>query len=134
MTIQAGGTALIPPSTARISFLGDKDATKSTGWKPSFKAEPFKADGFVEAKAVAFIKPAVGLEISVVETGLSAEIEAKTPALTASLKGIACKFFFFISSFPLLLRVLISLSVACLKPGCSELTDSYSVKLYSMRG
>ena len=90
VNINVGGSATIPKSSARLDFL-NKDKTKATGWKPSFKAEPFKVDGNVEAKASAFIQPAIGLEISVVETGFTAEISANTPILTASMKAIACK-------------------------------------------
>jgi len=90
VNIQVGGTSKIPASSSRLNFL-DKDKTKTKGWKPTFEPEPFTADGFVEAKASAFIRPAIGLEISAVETGLTAEISANTPALTASLKAITCK-------------------------------------------
>jgi len=102
VNIHLGGTAKIPASSARINFLGKNkdDGAKSRGWKPEFKPEPFAADGFVEAKASAFIKPVIGLEISVVETGLAAEIAAMTPVLTASVKGIVCEFFFFFLFFP----------------------------------
>ena len=94
VNIQVGGTSKIPASSSRLNFL-DKDKTKTKGWKPTFETEPFTADGFVEAKASAFIRPAIGLEISAVETGLTAEISANTPALTASLKAITCKLHLF---------------------------------------
>lgn len=60
-----GGTAKIPASSARLNFLKE-GGSKTVGWKPTFEADPVKADGFVEVKAAAFIKPGVGLEISVV--------------------------------------------------------------------
>lgn len=60
-----GGTAKIPASSARLNFLKE-GGSKTVGWKPKFEADPVKADGFVEVKAAAFIKPGVGLEISVV--------------------------------------------------------------------
>jgi hypothetical protein len=67
VTVSCGGTAVIPPSTSRLDFL-DEDRTTSDGWKPKFKAEPFKVDAFIEAKASAFLRAAVGLEISAVGT------------------------------------------------------------------
>ncbi|KAK0643710.1 hypothetical protein B0T16DRAFT_377619 [Cercophora newfieldiana] len=85
--VEVGGSAHIPPSSARLDFLS-KDRTTSTGWTPELKAEPLKATAQVEAKASAFIRPVVGLEVSVVETGFSAEIFASTPILTAAMKGI----------------------------------------------
>jgi len=65
ITVSLGGTAAIPPSTSRLDFL-DRSGTTATGWDPNFKAEPFKADAFIEAKASAFLKAAIGLEISAV--------------------------------------------------------------------
>ncbi|KAK5652666.1 hypothetical protein OQA88_10260 [Cercophora sp. LCS_1] len=88
VNIALGGTATIPKSSSRLDFLS-KANTKTVGWKPEFKAEPFKSDGMVEVKATAFLRPAIGLEISVVDTGLTAEISANTPSLTASLKALA---------------------------------------------
>ncbi|KAK0627459.1 hypothetical protein B0T14DRAFT_563267 [Immersiella caudata] len=88
VTISAGGSATIPKSIARLDFL-NKANTKSVGWTPKLKAEPFTASGTVEAKASAFIRPAIGVEISVVESGFVAEIAANTPILTASMKAIS---------------------------------------------
>jgi hypothetical protein len=88
ISLCVGGSAKIPQSKARLDFT-NKDNTKATGWTPKLKAEPFTASGTVEAKASAFIRPAIGVEISVVETGFVAEIAANTPILTASMKGIA---------------------------------------------
>lgn len=65
LNLQLGGTATIPASSSRLNFL-DKNGSKTVGWKPTFKEEPFKADGFVELKASAYIKPAIGLEITVI--------------------------------------------------------------------
>ncbi len=65
VTISLGGTATIPPSTARLDFLSQSD-TAATGWKPTFQEAPFKADVFVEAKASVYLSAAVGIEISVV--------------------------------------------------------------------
>ncbi|KAK1752327.1 hypothetical protein QBC47DRAFT_416792 [Echria macrotheca] len=83
-----GGTANIPKSVSRLDFLSRGGST-ATGWKPQFKADPVQADGMVEAKAVAFLRPAIGLEISVLDTGMVADISANTPSLTANLKAIA---------------------------------------------
>ncbi|KAK1836415.1 hypothetical protein QBC39DRAFT_367230 [Podospora conica] len=87
LNLVLGGTATIPASSSRLNFLKE-GGSKIKGWKPSFKADPVQADGFVEVKAAAFIKPAIGLEISVVETGLTADISAKTPSLNANLRAI----------------------------------------------
>jgi len=65
VTVSFGGTATIPPSITRLDFLNEEN-TVGQGWEPSFKAEPFKADAFIEAGAAAFVKVAVGLEISAV--------------------------------------------------------------------
>jgi len=70
VTVSFGGTATIPPSITRLDFLSQED-TVARGWKPSFKAEPFKAEAFIEASAAAFLKAAVGLEISAVGMDLS---------------------------------------------------------------
>ncbi|KEZ39992.1 hypothetical protein SAPIO_CDS8972 [Scedosporium apiospermum] len=85
--VTLGGTATIPASSSRLDFLSE-DKTTATGWEPTFDVAPFKADASVEAKATAFLKAAVGLEISAVETGFSAELSANLPALTASLKAV----------------------------------------------
>jgi len=65
VSVSLGGTTTIPPSTARLDFLS-QSRTTSTGWRPSFEVAPMKADAFVEAKATAFLKAAIGLEISAV--------------------------------------------------------------------
>jgi len=65
VTVSFGGTASIPASSARLDFLSE-DKTTASGWKPKFDAEPFKADAVIEAKAKAFLKVALGLEISAV--------------------------------------------------------------------
>ncbi|KAK0704311.1 hypothetical protein B0H67DRAFT_613035 [Lasiosphaeris hirsuta] len=82
-----GGNATIPPSTARLDFLSE-DKTTSTGWKPTFQADPFKADQFIEMSAAVFLRAAIGLEISAVETGFSAELTADIPQLRGSLRAI----------------------------------------------
>ncbi|CAI4213724.1 unnamed protein product [Parascedosporium putredinis] len=82
-----GGTATIPASTARLDFLSE-DRTSGSGWEPVFEAEPVGADASVEAKATAFLRASVGLEISAVETGFSAELSANLPSLTASFKAL----------------------------------------------
>jgi hypothetical protein len=48
-----------------LDFLSQENSV-SEGWTPEFTAEPIKADAFIEARAMAFIRPAIGLEISVV--------------------------------------------------------------------
>jgi hypothetical protein len=53
-----------------LDFLSE-DKTTATGWEPTFDAAPFKADASVEAKATAFLKAAVGLEISAVGMSFS---------------------------------------------------------------
>ncbi|KAK3325132.1 hypothetical protein B0H66DRAFT_615571 [Apodospora peruviana] len=66
VAITLGGMASIPASTSRLDFLSES-GTASTGWEPSLEAEPFTADIFVEAKATAFLRAALGLEINAVE-------------------------------------------------------------------
>ncbi|KAM7188949.1 hypothetical protein V8F20_010361 [Naviculisporaceae sp. PSN 640] len=83
-----GGTMKIPPSTSRWDFLNE-GGMSSSGWQPEFEAEPFTADVFIEAKASTFLRAAIGLEISAVETGFAAEMTANIPQLTATLKGIS---------------------------------------------
>jgi hypothetical protein len=65
VSISFGGTAKIPPSTARLDFLSQA-GTSSTGWKPSFEAAPFKADVLIEAKAKAYLAAAIGIEMSAI--------------------------------------------------------------------
>lgn len=60
-----GGTMKIPASTSRWDFLNE-GGMSSEGWQPTFEAEPFTADAFIEAKASAFLSAAIGLEISAV--------------------------------------------------------------------
>lgn len=67
VTFTVGGTASIPPSTARLDFL-DQAGTYSEGWEASFEPQPFEVDLLVEARASVALKPAVGLEISVLGT------------------------------------------------------------------
>ncbi|PKS07918.1 hypothetical protein jhhlp_006527 [Lomentospora prolificans] len=86
--VTLGGTASIPSSVTRLDFLSE-DKTTGTGWEPEFDAEPIEVDASVEAKATAFLRASVNLEISAVETGFSAELSANVPALTASLKAIS---------------------------------------------
>ncbi|KAM7183274.1 hypothetical protein V8F33_013690 [Rhypophila sp. PSN 637] len=83
-----GGTMKIPASTSRWDFLNE-GGMSSSGWEAQFEAEPFTADVFIEAKASTFLRAAIGLEVSAVETGFAAEMTANIPALTATLKGIS---------------------------------------------
>ncbi|KAK3339922.1 hypothetical protein B0T25DRAFT_365295 [Lasiosphaeria hispida] len=82
-----GGNATIPPSKSRLDFLSEEKTT-STGWKPTFQGDPFRADQFIEMSAAVFLRAAIGLEISAVESGFAAELTADIPQLRASLRAI----------------------------------------------
>ncbi|KAK4199318.1 hypothetical protein QBC40DRAFT_282288 [Triangularia verruculosa] len=86
--VTLGGKASLPKgSTAKLDFLSETKMSKS-GWEITFEDEPLKVDANVEARASAFLKGSIGVEVSVVETGFAAEITAKAPTLSASMKAI----------------------------------------------
>ncbi|KAL2022460.1 hypothetical protein VTK56DRAFT_5289 [Thermocarpiscus australiensis] len=89
VAVTMGGTASVAAgSVATLDFLDEK-GTGSTGWGVEFrKEEDFKADASVETKAAVFLRAAVGVEVSVFETGFAAELTADAPTLSATLKAV----------------------------------------------
>ena len=61
--VTTGGTAIVPPSTARLDFLSE-DGCHSEGWEASFTGIPFELDFFIELWAQVAINPSINLEIS----------------------------------------------------------------------
>ncbi|KAK4165617.1 hypothetical protein QBC43DRAFT_351268 [Cladorrhinum sp. PSN259] len=88
ISMTLGGTATLPKgSSARLDFL-DEDKLSKKGWEVRFKNAPFKADASVTASAGVFLRGSVGVEVSVIENGFSAQLTADLPNLSASLKAV----------------------------------------------
>ncbi|KAK4150036.1 hypothetical protein C8A00DRAFT_18368 [Chaetomidium leptoderma] len=89
--VTLGGTAVVEGgSVARLDFLkerGDGGEVKK-GWGVEFRREEFRADASVETRAAVFLRAAVGVEVSVFETGFAAELRADAPTLSATLKAV----------------------------------------------
>ncbi|CAG9956726.1 unnamed protein product [Clonostachys rosea f. rosea IK726] len=136
VTVTVGGTSTIPPSTARLDFLNEQN-TKSEGWTPIFEPTPFKADASVQVTATAALNAAVGLEISALETGFVADLEAKLPYVTAALKALlsttctACEKFQ--TAVEGSINIGISVGVALKQKIAGSLTNLWSLQLYDAK-
>ncbi|KAK4110866.1 hypothetical protein N656DRAFT_799594 [Canariomyces notabilis] len=87
--VTMGGRASInKDSKARLDFLDEK-RTGKTGWDVNFDNEQFKVDTSVEVGAAGFVRGAIGVEVSVFESGFLAEVSADAPKLSATLKATA---------------------------------------------
>ncbi|KAH6851108.1 hypothetical protein B0I37DRAFT_373216 [Chaetomium sp. MPI-CAGE-AT-0009] len=87
--VEMGGTAVVEGgSVARLDFLNRDDMAGAEGWGVEFRREVFKADASVETRAAVFLRSAVGVEVSVFETGFAAELSADAPRLSATLKAM----------------------------------------------
>ncbi|CAH0052323.1 unnamed protein product [Clonostachys solani] len=136
VTLTVGGTSTIPPSTARLDFLNEQN-TKSEGWTPIFEPTPIKVDAHVQVNATAALNAAVGLEISALETGFVADLEAKLPYLTAALKALlsttctACEKFQ--TAVEGSIDIGISVGVALKQKIAGSLTNLWSLQLYDAK-
>ncbi|GAB1316114.1 hypothetical protein MFIFM68171_06324 [Madurella fahalii] len=89
VTATMGGSATVQGgSKARLDFL-DESRTGKEGWGVDFQGEEFKVEAAVDARASVFLRGAVGVEISVLESGFAAQLTADAPTLSATLKAAA---------------------------------------------
>ncbi|KAK3293844.1 uncharacterized protein B0H64DRAFT_475409 [Chaetomium fimeti] len=89
VAVTMGGTAVVEGgSVARLDFLNGDDVAGAEGWGVEFRGGEFKADASVETRAAVFLRAAVGVEVSVFETGFAAELRADAPTLSATLKAV----------------------------------------------
>ncbi|KXX77789.1 hypothetical protein MMYC01_204090 [Madurella mycetomatis] len=73
-------------SKARLDFL-DENGTGKEGWGVDFEGEEFKVEAAIDARAGVFLRGTVGVEVSVLESGFAAELNANAPTLSATLKA-----------------------------------------------
>lgn len=66
VNIVLGATANMARPSSHLDFLSQQRCS-STGWQPQFQSDPARVDGFVEARALTYVRPAIGLEIGVVD-------------------------------------------------------------------
>ncbi|KAH6651230.1 hypothetical protein F5144DRAFT_617854 [Chaetomium tenue] len=87
--VTVGGTAVVEGgSVARLDFLERGDGrTGVEGWGVQVRGEELRVDASVEARAAVFLRAAVGVEVSVFESGFAAEVRADAPTLSATLKA-----------------------------------------------
>ncbi|KAK3991471.1 hypothetical protein QBC44DRAFT_392994 [Cladorrhinum sp. PSN332] len=100
ISMTLGGKATLPKgSSARLDFLDENKLSKN-GWELGFEPEPFKADASITASAGVFLRGSVGIEVSALERGFSAQLSADLPNLAASVKAIASPTCTACGSFP----------------------------------